>query len=95
MYPIPVSPYHPVPGESITRHPWRDRRRFKNVIGSKLRKRRVDFSRKLSLTTNAEDAEDGVPVGDGSLSVSMQAQCWDVSSLSTFLILTEAGATIY
>lgn len=55
----------------------------------------MDFSRKLSLTTNAEKAEDGVPVGDGSLSVIMQAQCWDVSSLSTFLVLTEAGATVY
>lgn len=53
----------------------------------------MDFSRKLSLTTNAEEA--GVPVGGGSLSVIMQAQCWDVSSLSTFLALTEAGATTY
>lgn len=43
----------------------------------------MDFSRRLSLTTNAEEPEDGVQWGGGrSLSIITQAQHWKVSSLS-------------
>lgn len=55
----------------------------------------MDFSRRLSLTTNAEETEDGVQWGAGHSASSRKHNIGRFRHEAYLLVLTGAGATIY